>query len=91
MIASSTKYGKRYDCPIASCTVMCWGGETSTPADYETRQLRKECHGLFDALPMRKASRYKWLAEKMNLEPGQAHIGMFDKEQCMRLIEIIGD
>lgn len=48
--AKTTKYGTRWGCPADGCTVACWGGQTGTPADEETRQLRKQCHELFDPM-----------------------------------------
>lgn len=91
LLPTQTRFGKRWDCPVHGCTVMCWDGQTSTPADQETRQARIEAHALFDALPMRKAQRYKWLQDQMQLEPKDAHIGMFTLEQCQALIERIKD
>jgi len=43
---TDTQYGKRYYCP--DCDVVLWEGSTSTPANYETRQLRIKRHALFD-------------------------------------------
>ena len=50
MVPNPTKHGIRYACPVHCCTVVCWDGSTSTPADLETRQLRHEGHCLFDPL-----------------------------------------
>lgn len=48
LVHSRTKYGGRWDCTEPGCTVCCWAGSTSTPADQETRTLRNQCHRLFD-------------------------------------------
>lgn len=45
-----TRYGKRLACPVDGCTVLCWAGKTSTPADAPTRALRNECHNSFDPM-----------------------------------------
>lgn len=69
-----------------------WDGETSTPADEETRGLRRQCHEEFDRLwkdrPRRftRTEAYQWLARVMNVDEKEAHIGMFDKDQCERLL-----
>ena len=91
---SKTKYGIRWACPHPGCTVVCWGGKTSTPANQELRTLRNYCHSLFD--PIWKTSRsisrtklYNRLAEYMNIPTEKAHIGMFDKEQCNKVIEFV--
>ena len=95
LVAKQTRYGTVFECRAEGCTVMCWDGETSTPADERTRDARKSAHAAFDPLWRRKikfASRnkaYKWLAAVMGVPAGRAHIGMFDLEQCRRLISII--
>lgn len=57
------------------------------------RELRKECHRLFDtkwkSKPNEKLARrqaYVWLQNFMNLPDELAHIGMFEEEQCQMLI-----
>lgn len=47
---TTTQYGYRWGCSVEGCTVVCWGGHTSSPADYETRQARHRCHELFDPI-----------------------------------------
>lgn len=89
MERTKTRYGYRYDCMKPGCTMMCWGGETSTPADQETRDARIKAHALFDSLDMSKGQRYRWLQKEMNLSPQKAHIGMFSATQCSELIEKI--
>lgn len=98
-----TRFGPLWTCPIPGCTVKCWDGHTSTPADDETRALRERLHALFDPLwrpgPSRRfkgprkggprSHAYRWLARKMGLIAGETHIGMFDAEQCRRAIEIV--
>lgn len=86
-----TRYGVRYSCPALGCTVACWSGSTSTPADAETRAARSKCHDLFDPLWKRKSrfktrgEAYRWLQVMMDLPKDRAHIGMFNLEQCQAL------
>lgn len=79
------------------CTVVCWEGSTSTPADQETRQARSDAHELFDPLyedeggPFENEDEaYYWLQRKMGLTTEEAHIGKFSKEQCEELIRQLG-
>lgn len=88
MTFKQTKYGKRFFCVSPGCTVACWDGSTSTPADYETRQERMLAHNAFDqlwrsGLFTRKAA-YKKLAEHLEIKPKDAHIGLFDAEMSRK-------
>jgi hypothetical protein len=90
-----TKYGGRWACTVALCTVVCWEGQTSTPADAETRALRRQCHEAFDPLWKPGAQRrfrhrghaYIWLSRLMGTVIEETHIGMFNAEQCRSLLE----
>lgn len=92
MVAGVSSYGRRWQCPQNGCTIACWDGSTSTPADQETRQKRHECHEAFDPLwqnkevfPSRNQA-YKWLKRTM---PQAHHIGYMTAEQCNALISHI--
>jgi hypothetical protein len=92
LVGASTQYGRRYSCPHPSCTVVQWAGSTSTPADAATRAARIKAHDAFDSLwhPERPGSRskaYAAMAVALELPPPKCHIGMFDIEQCERVIE----
>ena len=95
MVSQATTYGMRYACPADGCTVVCWDGSTLTPADAETRTLRHQCHELFDPLwKTRKRFRtrlnaYIWLANAMGSPIEKAHIGMFDADQCRKLLGLL--
>lgn len=88
-----TNYGVRYQCPTPSCTVACWSGSTSTPADHKTRQARIEAHNQFDKLwkhtetPRRGV--YRRLSRYMGLTRKETHIGMFSFEQCMLVLKFV--
>lgn len=66
-----------------------------TLANEELREYRKEAHFWFDRIwksPTRITTRHKaygWLALKMELPPEKTHIGMFEKEQCIRVVELV--
>ena len=93
LIGKTTKFGMRYDCPVEDCTVMCWGGDTSTPADQETRNARKKAHTAFDFLWKGQKSKrgyyYGQLKEYLGIEPKDNHIGMFDIEMCNKVIQFV--
>jgi hypothetical protein len=91
--STKTKYGTRWGCPEDSCTVVCWGGKTSTPANLETRNARKEAHGAFDELwrtgMMDRNEAYEKLAEFLDKPKKETHIGMFDKETCDNVLAFV--
>lgn len=94
MVKTETSYGDRWDCPDQDCTVACWDGDTSTPADAETREARKETHELFDPLWQKgefesREDAYEWLADRMDIPVDKCHIGMFDFDQCHYAMQFI--
>lgn len=95
LVASDTRYGVRHGCPVNGCTVVCWNGSTSTPADQETRDLRHKCHETFDPLWRNKTrwqsrgNAYKWLQRFTGLSMHDAHIGKFNADQCRNLLNAL--
>lgn len=87
---------KFYVCNPCDARVGCHN-DTVKPygrlANATLREARGRAHDLFDPLwrgpGLRRNSGYAWMAEVMGLTRQQAHIGMFDLDQCNRLIEII--
>ena len=61
-------------------------------ANAELRAWKQKAHRAFD--PMwkgKKTSRgqaYLWLAEKLQIDRADCHIGMFDVEACKRVVEL---
>ena len=57
-------------------------------ANKELRQLRMKCHAKFDGLwksgYLKRRQAYKYLSELM--EKGEAHIGGFNKEECLKCL-----
>ena len=94
---TKTGYGLRLACPFDGCTVVLWDGSTSTPAEYETRQLRRRCHTLLDHKwnkernnrNKRRLQIYGRLAKRMGVSRKKMHFGMLTKEQCMQAIGIL--
>ncbi len=98
-----TSYGMVWICtnwPFCNSYVGCHK-DTNRPkgtiADHELRELRKECHALFDPQWLntvdRKTARrrcYQSLSDRLNLRSDQTHFGMFDVDTCKRAIAILG-
>jgi hypothetical protein len=69
-------------------------------ANADLRRAKNAAHRIFDDLWRRKirreqcsktsarASAYKWLSAQMGTPPEFTHIGMFDIEQCRRVVQI---
>lgn len=97
-ITSKDFYGKDYGTNLYVCR-ECLArvgthGRGKTPkgtlANDELRALRIKCHSLIDPFwKQGKYSRttvYKRMAKAMGLSSKDAHIGMFNKDQCLKLI-----
>lgn len=101
MTLRSGEWGAWWSCPnFPACemAVGCHQNTTyplGTPADPETRKLRKKAHDAFDPLwfgplaCMPRIEAYAWLAEKMGLPADQTHFGLFDGQQCQRAIDLV--
>ena len=91
-------YGMIYLCRPCSAWVRVHRG-TDKPkgrlADAELRKWKTAAHEAFDPLwqigkfKRRRDAAYAWLAVQMGLPKEQTHIGMFDVDQCKRVIQII--
>lgn len=68
-------------------------------AKKELRDLRHTAHGFYDPLWQKKVSQgasrkaaqskaREWLAEQLNIEIVECHMGMFDNDQCRQVIEL---
>lgn len=96
-------FGPIYRCTPCKAYVGCHPG-TVKPlgrlANAELRRARLAAHAAFDPLWQAKQWRegcskqaarsagYAWLAGQLAIEPEQCHIGMFDVEQCRRVVEV---
>jgi len=68
-------------------------------ANYELREAKKLAHEYFDQLWKRKvkkgwpkgkarAKAYKWLSKELAIAPEETHIGMFDVDICLKVVEL---
>ncbi len=69
-------------------------------ANKELRGAKGAAHLLFDVLWQKKMKRdkcskkmarlagYRWLATQLGIKRSQCHIGMFDVEQCRKVVEV---
>jgi hypothetical protein len=84
-----TKYGLRFSCP--DCDMVGWEGDNSTPANKTTRDARMAAHSVFDKIwrngHIKRSDAYKRLSKRMKLPQKDTHIGMFNEDQCQRVIE----
>lgn len=71
------------------------GNPLGIPANKETKQARIVAHNKFDgywkAKGLHRNQAYKLLQDLMELEPKDAHIAMFNKEQCLELVKRINE
>lgn len=60
-------------------------------ADSTLRSLKSRAHGVFDRLwqngTVTRRQAYLLLADRMGLDPDEAHIGQFDSDQCRKVVE----
>ena len=89
-------YRHMYRCPGCGAFVLCHPGTTramGSVADSELRCLRHVSHIWFDAVWRNKLKRsrynaYSWLALRLNMNKNDVHMGRFDKEMCLRVIDL---
>jgi hypothetical protein len=61
-------------------------------ANAELRQAKMSAHKAFDALwrgcaVMSRRQAYRWLADRLGIQRSHCHIGMFDVDQCRRVVD----
>lgn len=91
----SRNYGPVWKCIACNAWVGCHKGTEEplgTPANAILRKARQQVHSVFDPLwrnkHVRRGKAYELLAKMMGLAPEQAHIGMFDLQQCEKANQI---
>lgn len=92
-----TSYGDIYLCRNCGAYVGTHKG-TDRPlgrlANAELRYWKKAAHAAFDPIWQhgrfkgKRKRAYSWLAGEMNLPVEKTHIGMFDVDQCKKVIQI---
>jgi hypothetical protein len=64
-------------------------------ADATLRKLKMAAHAAFDPIwkdgRLSRGQAYEWLSFNMGLPKELTHIGMFDEEQCQRVIKLCKD
>lgn len=92
LVGSKTKWGMRYACPEAGCTVAWWGRAQTTPADSATRQARMYAHSCFDLIwqteIMSRKQAYLMIAKALKISKKKCHIGLFNIKECQHVIAI---
>lgn len=91
-------YGMIYICRPCDAYVGVHEGTTKPKgklANLNLRRLRIRAHKEFDTIwkegeyKGRRNDAYTWLANKMNLKKQDTHIGMFNENQCRKVISIM--
>lgn len=99
-VDSSIIYGKSYWMIYLCtwCSAYVWVHKwTDNPkwtlANAELRELRKECHALFDPIwqswKQKRHNAYNWLSQKLWIPFKETHIWMFDENKCKKALEIL--
>ena len=84
-----------YICRPCNAYVGCHPGTTKPLgrlANAELRSMKSMAHRFFDVIwkskEMTRGQAYAWLANQLNLDKHQCHIGMFDVDMCTKVIEV---
>ena len=86
-----------YQCKPCDAYVGCHkNGDGKQPlgrlANAELRKAKSEAHAMFDSIwrdkYMKRGSAYAWLADMLEIDPKDCHIGMFDVAMCNRVVEV---
>lgn len=101
MVLRNSQYGPFYGCinyPMCKATHSAHkdnGKPLGTPTDKETRMWRQKAHASFDRFwkkwGYKRCESYVLMQSMMQLPPDEAHIGLFDMEQCKKLIKLVED
>ena len=99
VIYNGTSYGDVYICenfPECDSYVGVHKGTDKpkgTLANKQLRTWRKLAHAEFDTLwqsnKISRSAAYSWLANRLGINKEECHIGMFDKNQCQDVCELI--
>lgn len=96
-------YGPVYACMPCRAWVGCHKGTRTALgrlANKELRIAKMRAHAAFDPLWKKKiknenikkhearGAAYKWLSEVLGIASGDCHIGLFDVETCMKVVEV---
>lgn len=94
-IYNGVSYGMAYICRPCDAYVGCHKGTIKAfgrLADAELRHYKHLAHGIFDMIWknhfMDRHNAYTWLSKQLGSERELTHMGMFDVEECKKVIEI---
>ncbi len=95
-IIYGTSYGNIYLCTPCNAYVGVHKGDGVTAlgrlANSELREYKKRAHAAFDPIwknnIMHRSKAYSWLSKQLNIPGALTHIGMFDVEECKKVIEV---
>jgi hypothetical protein len=86
---------KMYECRKCDARIGCHGNTwkpLGTLANSELRKIRTQAHASFDRIWreawMDRKEAYSWLANKLEINVEDCHIGMFDIGFCSKVIEL---
>jgi ssDNA-binding Zn-finger/Zn-ribbon topoisomerase 1 len=70
------------------------GAPLGIPANHDTKQSRRQAHAVFDQiwkqhLVKNRWAAYNWMRQAMSLSESQAHISMFNSQQCAELMRLV--
>ncbi len=88
------KWGYIFLCRKCDAYVGCHKGTCKAKgrlANKELREWKKIAHSYFDPLwktTGKRESAYKWLSKEMGLKRQHTHIGMFDIDECRKVVEL---
>ena len=84
-----------YQCAPCDAYVGCHPGTVNALgrlANAELRKAKSAAHKAFDDIwrnkHMSRSQAYNWLAASLGIEKKDCHIGMFDVDMCMRVVDI---
>lgn len=84
-----------YFCQPCDAYVGCHNGTAHALgrlANAELRAAKIRAHSAFDLIwktgSMRRGDAYTWLAEKLQIEKTECHIGMFDVAMCDKVVTV---
>lgn len=89
---------KFYVCEPCDARVGCHvktGKPYGRLANAQLRRAKCEAHESFDKLwkgsgrVMSRPEAYRWLAEVLDIDQDEAHIGKFDEETCRKVVEVV--
>lgn len=96
VVQQDSRFGALHVCMEDGCTVLCWSGKTSTPANKDTRIRRAHAHAMFDWLwknngKWHRSDAYDRLRRHLDIMANKTHIGMFDYDTCTKVMHFALD